>query len=303
MKHAVLSADPCTLCPRRCGAPRLAALPGKAAGACRMGSEPVLARAALHHWEEPVISGSRGSGTVFFSGCSLGCVYCQNHEISHGGFGRAVSVGRLRRIYLELASQGAHNINLVNPTHFIPAIAQSLNDPPPVPVAYNSSGYELPESLRLLEGKINVYLPDMKYADNFAAARYSGAGDYFEVAAAAIREMFRQTGPYAIGEDGLIRSGVLIRHLVLPANIRNTLAVIRWVAKTFPKGAVLFSLMGQYTPCGELANYPEINRPLTRREYQRAEDALFASGIEDGFVQSPAAAAKRYIPAFDLSGL
>lgn len=268
-----------------------------------MGEEPRLARAALHFGEEPCISGERGSGTVFFSGCSLRCVYCQNRQISRGDFGREVSVDRLRAVFEELIEQGAHNINLVNPTHFASAIAKALETPLPVPVVYNSGGYDRVDTLRRLEGKIQVYLPDMKYALPGPAARYSGAADYPQTAMNAIGEMVRQTGPYRLDGEGMLIGGVLIRHLVLPHNMTNTRRVIDWVAETFPKGSVLFSLMSQYTPCGDLSRYPEIDRRLTRREQEAAEAYLFQSGIEDGFVQERSAAGTEYIPAFDLTGV
>ncbi len=299
----------CTVCPRRCGALRENAADTGAAkqdhppGVCGMGEKPVVARAGVHLWEEPPISGTKGSGTVFFSGCPLGCVFCQNSAISHGRFGKEITVTRLREIYLELAAQGVHNINLVNPTHFTKAIAQSLEEPLPIPVVYNSGGYDRVESLRLLEGKVQVYLPDMKYVLPEAAARYSKAADYFKAASAAILEMYRQTGDYLLDENGLLTRGVLIRHLILPGNIRNTLAVIDWVRDTFPRGSVLFSLMSQYTPCGDLSGYPEINRRITRREYEKVQAYLFESGIEDGFLQQRTSAGKEFIPPFDLSGV
>ncbi len=299
----------CAVCPRRCGAPRehgpgtASAEQGRPLGVCGMGENPVVARAGVHLWEEPPISGTRGSGTVFFSGCPLGCVFCQNNAISHGRFGKEITVRRLREIYLELAAQGVHNINLVNPTHFTKAIAQSLEEPLPIPVVYNSGGYDRVESLRLLKGKVQVYLPDMKYVLPEASARYSKAADYFKAASAAILEMYRQTGDYALDENGLLTRGVLIRHLILPGNIRNTLAVIDWVRNTFPRGSVLFSLMSQYTPCGDLSAYPEINRRITKREYEKVQDYLFESGIEDGFLQQRTSAGREFIPPFDLSGV
>lgn len=268
-----------------------------------MGSLPTLARAALHRGEEPCISGKNGSGTVFFSGCSLRCVFCQNREISLGRFGKTVPVSRLREIFDELIAQGAHNINLVNPTPFTDAIVEALREPLPVPVVYNTGGYDRVETLRRLEGKVQVFLPDMKYALSDPAARYSGARDYPEVAAAAIREMVRQTGPYRLDESGMLTRGVLIRHLVLPGNLDNSRRVIDWVARTFSKGEVLFSLMSQYTPCGELSAFPEINRPLTPLEGKVIERYLFRSGIEDGYVQERDAAGSDWIPAFDLTGV
>lgn len=286
----------CTLCPRKCG--RL-----RPDGFCRMGENPRVARAALHFWEEPCISGTRGSGAVFFSGCSLRCVFCQNQKISAGGFGKDISVERLREIFDELIARGAHNINLVNPTHFAGAIAEALDKPLPVPVVYNSGGYDRVETLRMLDGKVQVYLPDMKYAQAELGARYARAADYPEVAKAAIQEMVRQTGPYQLDENGMLVSGVLIRHLVLPGHLQNTRQVIDWVAQTFAPGTVLFSLMSQYTPCGDLSHTPELNRRLTKREQKAAEEYLFAAGIEDGFVQERASAKQEYIPAFDLTGV
>ncbi|MDD2955943.1 MAG: radical SAM protein [Oscillospiraceae bacterium] len=288
----------CNLCPRACGVDR-----SVARGVCRMGENPVLARAALHRWEEPCVSGERGSGTVFFSGCSLGCVFCQNDSISREGFGREVSVARLREIYEELIAQGAHNINLVSPTHFVPAILRSLEKPLPVPVVYNSGGYERVETLRLLEGKVQVWLPDCKYGEDAPARRYCAAPGYFETAKAAILEMFRQTGPYRLDEDGMIQKGVIIRHLVLPGQLESSRRVIDWVAETFSPGDVLFSLMSQYIPCGRAADFPEINRPITSQEQEEIENYLFDSGIEDGFVQERDAADDQYVPLFDLTGV
>lgn len=286
----------CRSCPRQCGVSR----PG---GFCRMGDQPKIARAALHLWEEPCISGEKGSGTVFFSGCSLRCVFCQNRPISEEGFGREVSVEGLRQIFERLINEGAHNVNLVNPTHFIDAIADALSEPLSVPVVYNTGGYDRVESLKKLDGKVQVYLPDMKYALSEPALRYSAAADYPEIAKAAILEMVRQTGPYQLDENGMLTRGVLIRHLILPRNLENTRRVIDWIADTFPKGTVLFSLMSQYTPCGDLSSYPEINRRLTRREQEAAEEYLFDKGWEEGFVQERDAADKLYIPSFDLTGV
>lgn len=269
-----------------------------------MRTNPVVARAGVHLWEEPCISGSRGSGTVFFSGCSLRCVFCQNYQISWEKFGAEISVQRLRDIFLELADRGVHNINLVNPTHFALPIAQALEQPLPIPVVYNSSGYEKVETLRMLEGKIQIYLPDMKYSDNEAAMRYSSAPDYFETAKAAIAEMFRQVGPYRMDPSGeLMEQGLIVRHLILPSHLRNTYGVIDWFAETFGPGDAMLSLMSQYIPSGRAADFPRINRPITAREYHKAEDYLFASGIEDGFLQSRKAASESFVPVFDLEGV
>ncbi len=268
-----------------------------------MGRLPVVARAAAHFGEEPCISGKRGSGAVFFSGCPLGCVFCQNDVISRGCFGEEISVERLRDIFWELCRQGVHNINLVTPTHFAEAIAAALEGAPPLPVVYNTSGYDRVETLRELAGKIQIYLPDFKYATPELALRYSRAANYPEAAAAAILEMFRQVGPYKMGADGLLQSGVLIRHLVLPGALDNTRRVIDWLTEHFRPGDVLFSLMGQYTPCGNLAGCPELRRPVSAAEYAEAEAYLWASGWEDGYVQEPEAAGTEFIPAFDLTGV
>lgn len=254
-------------------------------------------------WEEPVISGKRGSGAVFFSGCPLKCVFCQNFEISTGGFGKKISVKRLSEIFSELIKQGAHNINLVNPTHFTSAIIQALDKKPSVPVIWNSGGYESVSSLKALEGKIDVYLPDMKYALEAPAIKYSKAPEYFEYARSAIMEMYRQTGDYVIDDDGLIQKGVIIRHLVLPNNLENTFRVIDWVEETFRSGQVLFSLMSQFTPTSECASYPEINRPLSPWEQEQVLGYLQDSLITDGFYQELDSADREFTPAFDLSGV
>ena len=290
----------CYDCPRHCGARRE---PLSGEGFCKMGTLPVLARAGLHHWEEPCISGTRGSGTVFFSGCPLHCVYCQNQRIGAEGFGKAVSVERLREIYQELIAQGAHNINLVTPTHFTDAILASLPSPLPVPVVYNCGGYEEVGTLRRLEGKIQVYMPDLKYLDSELSRRYSHAPDYPEAAKRAIQEMYRQTGPYQLDGDGMLLRGVLIRHLVLPGLIENTLDVIDWVIDSFPKGSVLFSLMGQYLPYAGAADYPELSRPITPQEYRRCQEYLLTAGFEDGYFQELSASSEAYIPDFNLEGV
>lgn len=294
-----LTYDPthCTLCPRRCGGDRT-----QAKGRCRMPDRPVVARAALHHWEEPPLSGTRGAGTVFFSGCSLGCVFCQNDSISQGDFGREIPVESLREIFRELAAQGAHNIDLVNPTHYAHAIAQALEAPLPVPVVWNSGGYDRVETLRALEGKIDIYLPDYKYPDAAGAKAYAGAADYPEVAQAAIREMVRQTGPCVFDGAGLLRRGVVIRHLLLPGRLAQAKEVMDWVAGTFPPNTVLFSLMSQYTPWGRAGDFPPLDRPLRRSEVRGAE-AYFANLGLAGFTQGVEAVGAEYIPAFDLTGV
>ena len=287
----------CTLCPRRCGAERTAEAGG---GFCRMPGGLRVARAMLHHWEEPPISGQNGAGTVFFSGCTLGCVYCQNGDISAGGFGKDISTARLREIFEELIAQGAHNIELVTPTHFLPWILPALTPRLPVPVVYNCGGYERGETLRALEGLVDVYLPDLKYADGALAAELSGAADYFPVACEAIREMFRQVGPYVL-EDGLLTRGVVIRHLVLPGYLDNTRRVLDWIAETFAPGDVLVSLMSQYTPTANMTG--RLARRITAAEYRAAADYMRNCGITDGFVQERTSAEEAYTPAFDGEGV
>lgn len=287
----------CTLCPRRCGAERTAEAGG---GFCRMPGGLRVARAMLHHWEEPPISGQNGAGTVFFSGCTLGCVYCQNGDISAGGFGKDISTARLREIFEELIAQGVHNIELVTPTHFLPWILPALTPRLPVPVVYNCGGYERVETLRALEGLVDVYLPDLKYADGALAAELSGAADYFPVACEAIREMFRQVGPYVL-EDGLLTRGVVIRHLVLPGYLDNTRRVLDWIAETFAPGDVLVSLMSQYTPTANMTG--RLARRVTAAEYRAAADYMRNCGITDGFVQERTSAEEAYTPAFDGEGV
>ena len=288
----------CNLCPRRCGALRTGT---RGEGRCGMPALPVVARAALHHWEEPCISGTRGSGAVFFSGCPLGCVYCQNGPISRGGFGRTVTPERLREIFQDLIAQGAHNINLVSPTHFAHVLREVLSEPLGVPVVWNTGGYERVETLRSLEGRVQIYLPDLKYADAALAERYSAAPDYFETAAAAIEEMVRQTGPCQLGEDGLLRRGVLIRHLLLPGALSNTRAVLDYVARTFPPGTVLLSLMAQYTPQPGAEGL--LARRVTGGELRAARAYLENLGIAAGYTQDLSAAEGAYTPPFDLTGV
>ena len=289
----------CSICPRRCGAERTET---EGHGSCRMPAAPVVARAALHPWEEPVLCGNRGAGTVFFSGCNLGCVYCQNHAISRGNFGRPVTSARLREIFLDLIAQGAATIDLVTPTHFVPLILPALDPPLPVPVVYNCGGYESVETLRLLEGKVQVYLPDLKYADAELARRLSAAPDYPEVAAAAIEEMYRQVGPAQI-EDDVMQRGMIVRHLVLPGYVDNSLGVLDWFSEHFHGKGVWFSLMSQYVPMGRAKNMPPFDRHITENEYAAACSYLKLCDIENGYTQDFSSAIQDYIPKFDLSGL
>ncbi len=288
----------CTLCPRNCGAERTRSLAG---GLCAQPSAPVVARAMLHQWEEPCLVGDRGAGTVFFSGCNLRCRFCQNGSISREGVGKTITAYRLRAIFQELIDQGAACLDLVTPTHFTPVILEALGTEPwPVPVVWNSGGYEKPETLRLLEGKVQVYLPDLKYALPGPAAEYSAAGDYFSWASRAILEMFRQTGPYRMEQGQLVR-GVLIRHLILPGELENTRRVIDWVAETFRPGEVLFSLMSQYTP--QPGAEGRLARHVTSAEYRAAAAYMENCGIRDGYTQERTSAREEYTPAFDLRGV
>ena len=264
-------------------------------------ARPAGAGPALHQWEEPCLSGTNGAGTVFFSGCALGCVFCQNDAISRKNFGRPVTIARLREIFHELIAQGAHNIDLVSPTHFSHAVREALAEPLPVPVVWNSGGYDSVETLRMLEGKIDVYLPDLKYLSPDRAARYSGAADYPETAKAAIIEMFRQVGPPVL-EDGLLKRGVLIRHLLLPGGLNEAKLVMDWVGETFPDGGVLFSLMSQYVPLGRAGEYSEIDRRLRGSEVRAAQAYMSALGLA-GYTQEQSAADGGYVPGFDLTGV
>lgn len=280
----------CTLCPRQCGVNRTAG----ERGFCRCPDTALVAKTMLHKWEEPVLAGSGGSGAVFFGGCTLGCRFCQNRAISRGPVGTAVDAAGLRRMMEELIARGAENIDLVTPTQFLPTVIPALEKPLGVPVVYNSGGYERVQTIRALAGKIDIYLPDMKYADNALAARLSGAADYFETAAAAILEMVRQTGPVQFREDKLIR-GTVIRHLILPGHIENSLKVLDWIGQTFAPGEVLVSLMRQYTPMPGME--PPFDRRITEEEYDAVLSWMYLNELE-GFTQEADAADAGFIPDF-----
>ena len=269
----------CTLCPRRCGVDRTAGQ----LGFCRMPDQIHAARAALHYWEEPVISGSYGSGAVFFSGCTLRCAFCQNGVISQENFGKPLSPAGLRAVFERLIDEGCQNINLVTPTHFLPSILPAL-------------------TLRQLEGLVDIYLPDFKYSDDRLAAKLSAAPDYAETAAAAIREMYRQVGG-AVIEDEQMTRGVIIRHLVLPGCIDNSLGVLDWIAESFPKKDVLVSLMSQYVPMGRAKTMPPLDRRITQEEYDAVLSYLYLLELDNGYTQDFSAATVEYIPDFDLEGL
>ena len=288
--------EKCNICPRKCGADR-----SKNTGVCSVGEKIKIARAAPHFWEEPCISGTKGSGTVFFSGCNMKCVFCQNYEISSGGKGKVVAPDRLTEIYYELIEQGVHNINLVTPTHFSKQIIKTLEKPLPVPVVYNSGGYDSVEILRMFEGKVQIYLPDLKYMSSALAEKYSKAKDYPETAKKAIREMFRQTGEFILDDDGIMQKGVVIRHLMLPGQLENTLDVIDWVSDEFGD-KVIFSLMSQFTP-NENCTLPELQQIITQEEYNKAVDYMYLCGIENAYVQDFSSAKKEYTPPFDFSGV
>ena len=280
----------CTLCPRQCGVNRTAGF----LVFCRCPDTALVAKTMLHKWEEPVLAGSGGSGAVFFGGCTLGCRFCQNRAISAGPTGIPVDSAALRKMMEDLIARGAENIDLVTPTQFLPTILPALEKPLGVPVVFNSGGYERVETIRAQAGKIDIYLPDMKYADNTLAARLSGAPDYFETAAAAIREMVRQTGPVQFRGDKLLR-GTVIRHLILPGHIGKSLRVLDWIGETFAPGQVLVSLMRQYTPMGSLP--APLNRRVTEEEYQAVLSWMYLNRLE-GFTQDPEAADSVYIPDF-----
>ena len=292
----------CSDCPRRCGAERSDT---KSGGVCASPALPRVARAAPHFGEEPCISGSRGAGTIFFTGCSLRCVYCQNRAISRGGGeGRTVSVEALRSMMLRLRDEGVHCIDLVTPTHYLRAVREALEGLElGIPVVWNSSGYESVDALRTLEGLVQVYLPDYKYSDAALAKRYSAAPDYPEIAAAAIREMYRQTGPFRMDENGLLVSGVLIRHLILPGEIENSMGAIDFVSESFPPGSVLFSLMSQYTPIEGLEKYPALRRRVDPGENEHLIRYMRRCGLTEGYWQEPASATEELLPAFDGTGV
>lgn len=286
----------CTLCPRGCRAKRD---DNTGNGFCRAGLLPRIARAAPHFWEEPCISGTRGSGTIFFSGCVLSCVFCQNSKISAGGFGKTVTTDELTEHIKRLEAAGVHNINLVSPTPYTESIISCLESyRPSVPVVYNTGGYEKPETLRRLEGLVDIYLPDLKYVSPELSKKYSAAENYFEYALPAIKEMVRQTGSPVFDDDGIMQRGTIIRHLVLPANTKNSMRVLDVIKEEFGS-SVLVSLMGQYVPLHRAADFPEINRRITPREYRKVLSYMEELELE-GFAQELSSAEKTYIPDFDI---
>lgn len=290
----------CNLCPRKCGAVRTA---HSGNGFCKMGELPVVARVAPHYGEEPCISSTKGSGTVFFSGCTMRCVYCQNYEISNEDGGRTITPERLAECYKELEDKGVHNINLVTADHFAHAVVKSLEIyKPRIPIVYNCSGYTSPKTLSMLDGLVDIYLPDFKYADDFLAVKYSSAPNYVNTAVAAIHEMTFQVGLPQFDDDGIMKKGVIVRHLILPAHTKNSLEVLDIVKRRFGD-QVLLSLMCQYIPMGKVSDreFSRINRKITRREYDKVKLEMMRLGI-DGFTQELSSADESYVPEWDFEG-
>ena len=286
----------CSSCPRKCNVDR-----NTSVGFCLSPDKFRVARAALHYWEEPCISGVNGSGTVFFSGCNLRCVYCQNFEISRENRGVEISDNKLIEIFEELISQGANNINLVNPTHYAQRLADVLSKwHSPVPIVYNSSGYENADTIKKLDGLIDIYLPDLKYIRNDKSLRYSKADNYFEIASAAITEMRRQVTD-CFDSDGIMQSGLIVRHLILPQNTNSSIEILKWIKENLPDTYV--SLMAQYTPCGNLDDFPELKRKITQREYDKVADYAVMNGFEKLFLQELESADSDFIPELDFTGV
>lgn len=287
----------CNACPRGCNVDREVSL-----GYCKSPEKFKLARASLHYWEEPCISEKNGSGAIFFSGCNLGCVFCQNYEISHGCKGVEVSDDDLVRIMKRLVDEGANNINFVNPTHYSLQLLRVLEKyKPPVPIVYNTSGYDSVETLKMLDGAVDIYLPDFKYIRPEKALKYSKAEDYPQVAEEALAEMKRQVSEDVFDENGIMQRGMIIRHLVLPSNTNSSISALDYLAENF--GDTYISVMAQYVPCGNLTEYKEINRPLTQREYDKVVNHIFDLGLQKIFVQELEAASDEFIPDFDFTGV
>ena len=286
----------CNLCPRKCNACRTE---HQGNGFCGAGTLPVVARVAPHFGEEPCISGTKGSGTVFFSGCTLKCVFCQNYEISDGHKGRAITPKELADCYKRLEEQGVHNINLVTADHYVTAVAESLDIyKPSIPVVYNCSGYTSPKTLSILDGLVDIYLPDFKYSDDALAIKYSSAPNYVNTASAAIKEMIFQVGTPQFDSDGMLKKGVIVRHLILPSHTQNSLGVLDIIKRSYDR-QVLLSLMCQYVPVNKAHDFPKINRTVTRREYDKVKSALYALGL-DGFTQDLTSASTDFIPDWDF---
>lgn len=284
----------CNLCPRKCGAERDKY---SGSGYCGLGTEPKIARIAPHYWEEPCISGVKGSGAVFFSGCTLRCVFCQNYEISAEKNGRFIAVEKLAEEFKKLEDTGVHNINLVSPTPYVEAVKSALDIyKPDIPIVYNCSGYENVDTLKELEGYVDIYLPDFKYSDNELALKLSGAKNYADTALKAIGEMIRQTGKPEFDDNNIMKKGTIIRHLVLPNHTKNSIDALRILAEEFD--SPMISLMGQYIPLGKAEELPGLNRKITRREYDKVKQVLFELNL-DGFVQDLSSADEKYVPVWE----
>lgn len=294
--------EKCTLCPRNCGVNRLRGQKGY----CRANGEMLIARAALHMWEEPCISGKEGSGAVFFSGCSMGCIFCQNAEISGGRTGKVVSVEHLAEIFLSLQEQQANNINLVTAGHYVPQVREALilakEKGLEIPIVYNSSGYEKKETLQLLEGLVDVYLPDFKYMNEELAKEYSNASDYPEVAKQAIAEMVRQVGEATFDERGMMQKGVIVRHLMLPGELLDSKRIIRYLHETYGE-RIFISMMSQYTPMPRVAEHPKLGKKIRKKSYDTLLNFAVSLGVENGFFQEGETAKESFIPAFDCEGV
>lgn len=292
----------CNLCPRECNVDRGL---GKV-GFCKVPNQIKVSRAALHFWEEPCISGAEGSGTVFFSGCNLRCVYCQNRKIAEGVYGKEITIDRLAAIFLELQKQGANNINLVTPSHYVLQIIEALKRAKKqglkLPIVYNSGAYEKVETLKLLEGYVDVYLPDFKYMDSTLSSQYSGAADYSRVAKEAIGEMVRQIGTIEFNDKNIMTKGVIVRHLVLPGHTRDSKRIVEYLYKTYGND-IFISILSQFTPVSGLENFPEINRKVTEEEYDKVVDYAIEIGVENGFIQEGDVAKESFIPDFDGQGV
>lgn len=297
----MLSMNPCNLCPRKCGVDR-----SRQTGFCGCNDKIKAARAALHFWEEPCISGKNGSGTVFFSGCTLKCRFCQNKKISTHGFGKEISVDRLADIFLELQSKGANNINLVTADQYLPLVLKALDKAKPkleIPVVYNCSGYETVEAVRALDGYADIFLPDLKYYSGELAWNYSRAKNYFEVVSAAIKQMILQTGAPVFADNGIMWRGVIIRHMVIPGARKDSFKILEWISENLPKGQYLLSLMSQYTPVGLDREYKQLNRRITSFEYNSVVEKAVSLGLLDGFMQEKSSAKEEYTPPFELEGI
>lgn len=299
--NSLLDITCCQLCPRTCKVNRTVST-----GFCSCTNEVKAARAALHLWEEPCISGTQGSGTVFFSGCTLKCCFCQNSQISCENFGKTLSVSQLSEIFLKLQEEGAHNLNLVTPTQYLPFIIEALDNIKKllsIPVIYNCGGYERPEVISLLKDYVDIYMPDLKYYDASLSFSYSKAKDYFSFASKAIQKMIEQTGVPTFNKEGILQKGVLIRHLVLPGCKEDSMKLLEWLNETLPRNSFLLSLLSQYIPVYKAAKHPKINRRVTTYEYNKVLDKAISLGLTQGFMQERSSASSAYTPSFQLEGL